>query len=143
MRGGGGGWAAETFPFFHDLSFDLLSKWLLNLELTPSSQRHNDNGDSQNWVHSFLSLLDIDNFIYYVRKWPKTIHLLYYITIHIQFAVCIALMLFLPICIYWDRDVLICFKEVFKDPNVNLIMKQIKLQCLCSVDLAGTSSFRC
>ena len=36
-------------------------------------------------------------------------------------------MLFLPMCIYWDRDTIIYFKEVLKDPNVNLIMEQIKL----------------
>ena len=29
------------------LSFDLLSKWLLSLELIPSSQKQNDNGDSK------------------------------------------------------------------------------------------------
>ena len=43
-------------------------------------------------------------------------------------------MLFLSMCIYWDRDIVICFKEVLKDPNVNLIMEQFKLQCLCSVE---------
>ena len=32
----------------HDPSFDLLFKWLFNLELIPSSQRQNDNGESQN-----------------------------------------------------------------------------------------------
>ena len=34
------------------------------------------------------------------------------------------------------------FQEVLKDPNVNLIMEQIKLQCLCSVEpkhVSGTS----
>ena len=58
------------------VSFDLLSKQLLNLELIPSSQRQNDNGD----VYSFWSLGDIDSLI-------------------IKFVVCIALMLFLPMCI--------------------------------------------
>ena len=43
-------------------------------------------------------------------------------------------MLFLPMCIYWDGDIIICFKEVLKDPKVKLIMEQIKLQCLCSVE---------
>ena len=38
-----------------------------------------------------------------------------------------ALMLFLPMCIYWYRDIVICFKELLKDPNVNHIMEQIKL----------------
>ena len=46
----------------------------------------------------------------------------------------IALMPFLPMCIYWDRDIIICFKEVLKYLNVNLIMEQIELQCLCSVE---------
>ena len=41
---------------------------------------------------------------------------------------------FLPVCMYWDRDIVIYFKEVLEDPNVNLIMEQIKLQCLCSVE---------
>ena len=57
--------------------------------------------------------------------------------------VCIALDL--PLCIYWDRDIVICFKEVPKDPNVNLIMEQIKLQCLSSVapkDVSGTSKIK-
>ena len=61
------------------------------------------------------------------------------------YAVCIALMLCLSICIYWDRHVLNCFKEVLKDPNVNLIMKQIKLQCLCPVEpknISGTSKIK-
>ena len=43
-------------------------------------------------------------------------------------------MLLLPMCIYWDRD-----------PNVNLIMEQIKLQCLCSgepKDISGTSKIK-
>ena len=38
-----------------------------------------------------------------------------------------------------------CFKEVLKDPNVNLTMEQIKLQCLCSVepkDVSGTSKIK-
>ena len=43
-------------------------------------------------------------------------------------------MLFLPMCIYWDRDIVICFNKVLKDPNVNLIIEQIKLQCPCSVE---------
>ena len=54
-------------------------------------------------------------------------------------------MLFLPMCIYWDRDIVICFKKVLKDPNINFIMKQIKLKCLCSVepkDVAGTSKIK-
>ena len=54
-------------------------------------------------------------------------------------------MLFLTICIYWDRNILICFKKVLKDPNINLIMKQIKLQCPCSVetkDVSGTSKIK-
>ena len=40
---------------------------------------------------------------------------------------------------------MICFKEVLKDPNVNLIMEQFKLQCLCSVepkDARGTSKIK-
>ena len=48
-------------------------------------------------------------------------------------------MLFLPMCIYWDRDIVICVKEVLKDPNVNLVMEQIKLQCLCSVESKNVS----
>ena len=54
----------------------------------------------------------------------------------------IALMPFLPKCIYWNRDIVIFFKEILKDPNVNLIMEQFKLQCLCSAepnDASGTS----
>ena len=54
-------------------------------------------------------------------------------------------MLFLPMCIYWNRDIVICFEKVLKDPNINLIMKQIKLQCLCSVepkDVSGTSKIK-
>ena len=49
---------------------------------------------------------------------------------------------FLPKCIYWNRDIVIFFKEILKDPNVNLIMEQFKLQCLCSAepnDASGTS----
>ena len=37
------------------------------------------------------------------------------------------------------------FKEVLKDPNINLTMEQIKLQCLCSVelkDVSGTSKIK-
>ena len=34
-----------------NLSFDLLSKWLLNRELISSNQRQNDNGDSRNSVY--------------------------------------------------------------------------------------------
>ena len=48
-------------------------------------------------------------------------------------------------CIYWDRDIVICFKEVSKDSNVNLIMEQFKLKCLCSVqpkDANGTSKIK-
>ena len=54
-------------------------------------------------------------------------------------------MLFLPICIYWDRGIIIHFKKVLKDPNINFIMKQIKLQCLCSVEaknVGGTSKIK-
>ena len=43
-------------------------------------------------------------------------------------------MLFLPMCFNGNRDILTCFKEVLKNPNVNLIMEQIKLQCLCSLE---------
>ena len=38
-----------------------------------------------------------------------------------------------------------CFKDVLKDPNINLTMEQIKLQCLGSVkpkDLSGTSKIK-
>ena len=51
-------------------------------------------------------------------------------------------MLFLLMCVYWNIDIINCFKEVLKDLNVNLTMEQIKLQCLCSVepkDVRGTS----
>ena len=51
----------------------------------------------------------------------------------------------LPRCIYWDRSIVICFKEVLKDPNVKLIIEKIKLQCLCSVeskDASGTSKIK-
>ena len=85
--------------WLQNLSFDLLSKWLLNLELIWSSQ-----GQNEKSVHCFWSLVDIGNLI-------------------IQFLVCIALILFSPISIYSDRDYVICFKEVLKDFNVNLIMK--------------------
>ena len=34
---------------------------------------------------------------------------------------------------------MICFKEFLKDPDVNLIMEQFKLQCLCSVETKGES----
>ena len=40
---------------------------------------------------------------------------------------------------------MICLKEVLKDPNVNLIMEQFKLECLCSVepkDASGTSKIK-
>ena len=59
--------------------------------------------------------------------------------------VCIALMLFLPMCIFWDRDIVICFKKVLKDPNGNQIMEQIKLQCFCFVEpkvASGTSRIK-
>ena len=59
--------------------------------------------------------------------------------------VCIALMLFLPMCIYSDIDIVICFKEVLKDPNINLIMDSIRLQCPCSVepkDVSRTSKIK-
>ena len=52
---------------------------------------------------------------------------------------------FLPMCIYWDRDIVTCFKVVLKDPNVNPIMEHIKLQYLCSVepnDVSGTSKIK-
>ena len=29
---------------------------------------------------------------------------------------------------------MICFKEVLKDPNVNLVTEKFKLQCLCYVE---------
>ena len=47
-----------------------------------------------------------------------------------------------PMCIYWDRDIITSFKNVLKDPNVNLIMEQIELQCLRSQKPkdAGTTS---
>ena len=54
-------------------------------------------------------------------------------------------MLFLQMCVYWDRDIVIYFKEVLKDHNLNLITEQIKLQCLCSVepkDVRGTSKIK-
>ena len=38
-----------------------------------------------------------------------------------------------------------CFKEVLKDPNVNLIVEQNKLQCLCSIepkDVSRTSKIK-
>ena len=56
-----------------------------------------------------------------------------------------AAMLFLPMCIYRDRDIVICFKEILKYRNVNLILEQIKLQSLCSVepkDASGTSKIK-
>ena len=112
--------------FLQNISFDLLSKWLLNLELIPSSQRQNGNGDSQNSVYSFWSTVDMNNFI-------------------ILSVVCIALTLFLPMCIYWDRHIVICFKEVLKEPNGNLLTEQIKLQCLCSLEpknISGTSKIK-
>ena len=37
------------------------------------------------------------------------------------------------------------FLKVLRDPNINLIMKQIKLQCPCSVetkDVSGTSKIK-
>ena len=45
-------------------------------------------------------------------------------------------------CIYWDRDIVICFEEVLKDPNTKRIIEQINTVCLYSVeqkDLSGTS----
>ena len=54
-------------------------------------------------------------------------------------------MLFLPMCVYWDWDIAICFKEFLKDTNVNLIMELIKLQCLCSAepkDVSGTKKIK-
>ena len=54
----------------------------------------------------------------------------------------IALTLFLPMRIYWDIDILIRFKVVLKDPNVNLIMEQIKLQSHCSVEPKNVSVTR-
>ena len=51
----------------------------------------------------------------------------------------IALMPFLPKYIYWNRDIVICFKEILKDPNVNLIMEQFKLQYLCSAEANNAS----
>ena len=54
-------------------------------------------------------------------------------------------MLCLSIRIYWDRHILNCFKEVLKDPNVNLIMERIRLQCLCPVkpkNISGTSKIK-
>ena len=80
---------------------------------------------------------------------------------------CNASMLFLLICVYWDRYIVICFRELLRwswnmcactitDEGVkkslqnswiskkllyifNLIMEQILFQCLCSVELKGTS----
>ena len=54
-------------------------------------------------------------------------------------------MLFLLMRFYCDRDIVICFKEILKDPNVNLIIEQIKPQCFCSVepkDVSGTSKIK-
>ena len=48
--------------WLYNLSFDLLSKWILNLELIPSSQKENGNAGIQNSVYSFWSLADIDLF---------------------------------------------------------------------------------
>ena len=48
-------------------------------------------------------------------------------------------------CIYCGRGIVICFKEFLKDPNINFIMEQIKIQCLCSVepkDVSGTSKIK-
>ena len=50
-------------------------------------------------------------------------------------AVAVLTSLYLLMCIF-------SFKEVLRDPNVNLTMKQIKLQSLCSVepkDVSGTT----
>ena len=88
--------------WLQNLYFPLLSNWLLNLELISSSQQPNDNGDSKNSVYSLWLLVEIDNLIIY-------------------FVVCIALMLFLPMCIYWDRDIVICLKEVLKDSMPTLL----------------------
>ena len=52
-------------------------------------------------------------------------------------------MLFFYQYVFTETDIVICFKKVLQDPNVNVIMEQIKLQCLCSVELEETSSFRC
>ena len=54
-------------------------------------------------------------------------------------------MLFLPMCIYWDRYIVICFKEFLKGLSINFIMKQNKLHCLCSVepnDVSGNSKIK-
>ena len=48
-------------------------------------------------------------------------------------------------CIYWDWDIVIYFKEGLKDSNNNLIMEEIKLQCLCSVEpkeVGGSSKLK-
>ena len=45
-------------------------------------------------------------------------------------------------CISWDRDIVICFEEVLKDPNTKRIIEQINTVCLYSVeqkDLSGIS----
>ena len=54
-------------------------------------------------------------------------------------------MLFLPMSIYSDIDIVICFKEVLKDLNVSHIMEQIRLHCLCSMepkDVSGTNKIK-
>ena len=114
---------------FQNLSFDLLSKWLLNLELIPSSQRQINNGN----------IFRIQCIVYgHLRT--------------LIFVVCIC-----DICGMHCADAVFtneqllgqrsrdCFKKVLKDPNINLIMEQIKLQCLCSVepkDVSGTSKIK-
>ena len=50
-------------------------------------------------------------------------------------------MLFLPMCIYWDKDIVIYFKDILKDSNVNLVMEQH----FCFVepkDASGTSKIK-
>ena len=31
-------------------------------------------------------------------------------------------MLLLPMCIYWDKDIVVCLKEVLKDANVACVL---------------------
>ena len=47
--------------WLQNLSFDLLSKWHLNLELISSSQRQNNNGETQNSKYSLWLLVHINN----------------------------------------------------------------------------------
>ena len=80
----------------HQIFFRIFRPWY-SLLVEPffylPVKRQNHDGYSQNSVYSFWSFVDTDTITYFV--------------------VCIASMLFLPVCIHWDWDIIICFREVW------------------------------